>query len=109
MTLSPYDQMRLRNWRVAHLLAALDALFIGFAVIVNFANPVEDPLPPKLLALPFVVGIFWFLGWMIYDLYQNGVPGKKNTWWFALTFLHVFGALMYFFKIWRPRNRPFDN
>ena len=68
MTLSPYDQTRLRNWRVAHLPAALDALFIGFAVIVNFSNPVAPALSSKLLASPLIVGIFWFLGWMIYDL-----------------------------------------
>lgn len=109
MTLSPYDQTRLRNWRFAHLLAALDALFIVIALSVNFTDPVEHPSLPDLVALPVVIGIFWFLGWMIYDLYENGVESNKAAWWLIVVLLNVFGALMYFFSVWRPRNRPFND
>ena len=108
MPLSPNDQARLRNWRIAHVLAALVALFMVAALAVNFANPAEDVSPPRILGVPWAIGVFWFWGWMIYDRYQNNVPTNKVAWWFILIILQMFGALMYFFSVWRPRNRPFD-
>lgn len=106
---SPYDADRLLKWRIAHVLALVVALFIGVALVANFTVIFETTSPPDLLGAPIAISFFWLWGWMIRDLYHNGVPTNKSAWWFVLIGLMYFGVLMYFFSVWRPRNRPFND
>jgi phosphatidylserine synthase len=108
-SISPYDADRLKKWRIAHVLALFVALFIAVALVANFTSLFETTSPPDLLGVPIAISFFWLWGWMICDLYQNGVPTNKTAWWFLLIGLMYFGVLMYFFSIWRPRNRPFTD
>ena len=108
-SLSPYDADRLRKWRVAHILASFIAVFIALALFANFTSlNVESPLL-NVVAMPVVISFYWLWIWMIHDLYANGVPTNKTAWWFILIGLLFFGVLLYFFSVWRPRNRPFDD
>ena len=108
-SVSPYDADRLRKWRVAHILALFVAMFIAFALIANFTSLIVELSPPNVLGVPMVVSFYWLWVWMIRDLYLNGVPANKTAWWFILIGLLFFGVLMYFFSVWRPRNRPYDD
>jgi hypothetical protein len=51
------------------------------------------------------VGIFIFWIWMLVDAIQNKglTDGEKVCWVLAIVFLHIIGALLYFF-IGRPKR-----
>jgi hypothetical protein len=64
-----------------------------------------------LIAFCAVIGllvlVFWI--WMLIDAIQNKglTDGEKIGWVLAIVFLHIIGAILYFF-IGRPkRNMPF--
>lgn len=59
-------------------------------------------LIPMVIGLPLIG--FWL--WMIVDLSNNDyLPREtKNTWFLALVFLNVFGALWYYMVEYRPRH-----
>jgi len=105
---SPYDEIQLRNWRVAHFLAFLLALAIFFGLVGSLVSIETDLSPPDIIGVPWALGIFWIWGWMIRDLYMNGTPTNHVAWLLILVLVPVFGVLMYFIRIWRPRNRPFE-
>ena len=109
MTSSPYDEIRLRNWRVAHFLVSLLVLFILLGLSGIFVSPKIDLSPPDIIGVPWALGIFWIWGWMIRDLYLNGAPTNHVAWLLVLVLVPIFGVLMYFIRIWRPRNRPFED
>jgi hypothetical protein len=61
-----------------------------------------------LVALPVLVALFIFWIWMLISAVQNkGLSeGEKIAWVLILVFVHLLGALLYFFIGHPKRNTP---
>jgi heme/copper-type cytochrome/quinol oxidase subunit 2 len=61
-----------------------------------------------LLLLPITLAAFAFWIWMIISAVQNKglTDGEKIAWVLVIVFLHVLGALLYFFIGHPKRNQP---
>lgn len=61
-----------------------------------------------LVALPLLVGLFVFWVWMLISAVQNkGLSdGEKIAWVLILVFVHVLGAILYFFVGHPKRHTP---
>jgi hypothetical protein len=61
-----------------------------------------------LVMVPLVIGIFVFWIWMLVSAVQNKglTEGEKIAWVLILVFVHVLGAILYFFIGHPKRNTP---
>jgi hypothetical protein len=61
-----------------------------------------------LVALPVLVALFIFWIWMLISAVQNKglTEGEKIAWVLILVFVHVLGALLYFFIGHPKRHTP---
>ena len=57
--------------------------------------------------ITLLIFVFWI--WMLIDAIQNKglTDGEKIGWVLAIVFLHIIGALLYFFIGHPKRNPPF--
>jgi prolipoprotein diacylglyceryltransferase len=57
--------------------------------------------------IALVVFVFWI--WMLIEAIQNKglTDGEKIGWVLAIVFLHIIGAILYYFIGHPKRNRPF--
>ena len=59
-----------------------------------------------MAAIALAACVFWI--WMLIDAIQNKglTDGEKIGWVLAIVFLHIIGALLYFFIARSKRNTP---
>jgi hypothetical protein len=93
------------------LLCAGLVLNITFAIrgAVAIKFPLPGSLASKLLsagAMLSVIAVFWFWFRMLADYFRNRPTTNPVAWGFALLVFDLGAALVYFWKIWRPRHAP---
>jgi len=56
-----------------------------------------------LFIITLLATIFWF--WMLVDVLKRKKFDDKLTWVVVLMFLNVFGAILYFFMIYKKKKK----
>jgi drug/metabolite transporter (DMT)-like permease len=114
MTSEPRHVFGVRgSWYLAHVLAVLSVLVLGFMVFMNlyFSSTRDLPeIPPAIRPLGSLsaIAMIWLWIWMLTDYFRQR-PARSPVLWGWLLFLgSVFGGLAYFFAVWRPRNKAHD-
>ncbi len=103
-----HGEHALRNWRVAHVLAFLVALAILFGGLSLSNSSPLAALTNSVVNYALAAAWIWMWAWMVFDLYQNGAPSNHVLWFLALVLLPIFGVLLYFVLVWRPRYLPIE-
>src|SRR5262249_33999489 len=104
---------RARSWYLLHVLALLAFLFVAFLFSLAVYSSVTDrvpkfemPLPVRLLGSLSFIAVFWLWIRMLIDFFRRRPPSHPVAWGFFLFLGSYVGALVYFWVVWRPRNRP---
>jgi hypothetical protein len=99
-------------WYLAHVLAGIVIAFLAWGLYMNlvFLNGNRElPEQMPLVYAPFVfvalIGIFSCWGWMLTDFFRNRPVRRPAAWGWFLVLGNYIGALVYFFLVWRPRER----
>jgi len=99
-----------RTWYLVHVLAGLTFLVVVFLVSIQIYHSATHrfpQLPTPVLSI-VVVGAFallWFWVRMLSDYFGERPRTQATAWGWFLFLGAYFGALAYFWAVWRPRHR----
>jgi magnesium-transporting ATPase (P-type) len=107
------------DWYFTWALAALTLLLMCAGLIVNIVTlaageealdnlfaGAQFPITFAIMAMLFVVAVFWLWIKMLGDFFQNRPEKNPVAWGWALILLNIGAAVAYFWFVWRPRSDP---
>lgn len=104
-----------RDWILIHALAGVSALVVALVILFETydtngrlpgaADPLIEAIIRSLIGAVGAVAAIWLWVRMLVD-YIHQRPVKHPLSWGLALFLGAYvGALVYFWRIWRPRHR----
>ena len=111
--LSQVSSERVRTWYLVHVLAGLTLLVVLSLVSVQVYPSVTQrfqqlPAPVLSLLAVCVFSLLWFWVRMLSDYFGERPRTHATAWGWFLFLGAYFGALAYFWVVWRPRHRLND-
>jgi hypothetical protein len=112
-TPSHHRGTQLRTWYVGHALGITASLFallvFGMACYLHIADAPPTMAMPRLMVILASFGIvtlIWIWISMLVDFFRQRPERFPVLWGFALTMGTWMGGILYFWLVWRKRNRP---
>lgn len=113
---TPESKPQRGQWYFVHILALFTAVTTAlyFWLQAKFNLTALDPLAPPppippniaLITLIGTVAMFWFWFRMLAACIRERPARRAVVWGWILVLTFMFGALAYFFMVWRRAHRP---
>jgi hypothetical protein len=108
---------RRRSWYLLHTLAGMSIVVLtivgGFQVYVTLTDQVPQfDLPDNVwlsIAIPIslcAIALIWLWIRMLIDFFRERPARHPVAWGWALFLGMYLGGFVYFWAVWRPRNKP---
>ena len=111
---------RKRSWYLLNTLAVMSVLLltvvfgaqayifthVGGMLTLTVSDAVW--IPVALTMALCTIALFWLWIRMLVDFFRNRPPRNPVAWGWSLFLGMYLGGIVYFFAVWRPRNRPGD-
>lgn len=104
--------LRVRTWYLVNTLAAMATVFICFAFSMNLyfmwsglPNAIEIRVLVTVLVALCTLASLWLWIRMLVDFFRERPDKYPVAWGFALVFGSLMTAPLYFWFVWRPREK----
>jgi hypothetical protein len=108
---------RKRSWYLLNILAVMSIVLLTFVLGAQayifttdgiLTLTVSDAVwvPFALTMLLCAIALFWLWIRMLVDFFRNRPQRHPVAWGWSLFLGMYLGGIVYFFAVWRPRNKP---